>query len=108
MRLVYTHENHALAATVSNYLLHNNIEVITKNQYASGGSGQLAPIETWPEIWIVDDSDYHDAIVLIKDLNKEIDGPQWRCQNCDEMNDATFDYCWGCQQDSNQQIISGG
>ena len=107
MRLVYTHENHALAATVSNYLAQNNIKVITKNQYASGGAGQLAPIETWPEIWIVDDSNYSHAIKLIEDLNKEVDGPGWCCEKCNEMNDDTFDYCWNCQQDSNQKIISG-
>ena len=35
MKLVYTHDNHALVATVVNHLLQNDIEVITRNQYAA-------------------------------------------------------------------------
>jgi len=101
MKLVYTHEHHTLVATVANHLLQNDIAVITKNQYASGGAGQLAPIETWPEVWIVNNNDYSRAIELVEDLNKDPDKSQWQCQNCNEMNDTTFDYCWNCQQDSN-------
>ena len=55
MKLVYTHENLTLVATVANHLRQNDIDVIIKNQYAAGGAGMLAPIETWPEIWVVYD-----------------------------------------------------
>jgi hypothetical protein len=102
MKLVYTHEHLTLVATVVNHLGQNDIEVITKNQYASGGVGQLAPIETWPEVWVVNDKDYSRASELIEDLNKDADKPQWHCQNCNEMNDATFDFCWNCQHDESQ------
>ena len=102
MKLVYTHEHLTLVATVANHLGQNDIEVITKNQYASGGVGQLAPIETWPEVWVVNDKDCSGAIELVENLNKDLDKPQWHCQNCSEMNDATFDYCWNCQHDSSQ------
>ena len=102
MKLVYTHEHLTLVATVANHLGQNDIEVITKNQYASGGVGQLAPIETWPEVWVVNDKDCLHAIKLVEDLNKDLDKPQWQCQNCNEMNDTTFDFCWNCQHDPNQ------
>jgi hypothetical protein len=102
MKLVYTHENLTLVATVANHLRQNDIDVIIKNQYAAGGAGQLAPIETWPEIWVVDDRDCLRANQLVEELNKDSNKPQWQCQNCNEMNDATFDYCWRCQHDSHQ------
>lgn len=102
MKLVYTHENLTLVATVANHLRQNDIDVIIKNQYAAGGAGQLAPIETWPEIWVVDDRDCLRASQLVEELNKDSNKPQWQCQNCNEMNDATFDYCWRCQHDSHQ------
>ncbi len=102
MKLVYTHENLTLVATVANHLQQNAIEVITKNQYAAGGAGLLAPIETWPEIWIVDDRDDLRANQLVEELNKDLSKPQWQCQKCREMNDATFDYCWCCQHDPQQ------
>lgn len=102
MKLVYTHEHLTLVATVANHLEQNDIEVITKNQYASGGVGQLAPIDTWPEVWVVSDKDYSRAIELVENLNKDLDKPQWHCQNCNEMNDATFDFCWNCQHDESQ------
>ena len=102
MKLVYTHENLTLVATVANHLRQNDIDVIIKNQYAAGGAGQLAPIETWPEIWVVDDRDCLRANQLVEELNKDSNKPQWQCQNCNEMNDATFDYCWCCQHDSHQ------
>lgn len=102
MKLVYTHENLTLVATVANHLRQNDIDVIIKNQYAAGGAGMLAPIETWPEIWVVDDRDCLRANQLVEELNKDSNKPQWQCQNCNEMNDATFDYCWRCQHDSHQ------
>ena len=102
MKLVYTHENLTVVATVANHLRQNDIDVIIKNQYAAGGAGQLAPIETWPEIWVVDDRDCLRANQLVEELNKDSNKPQWQCQNCNEMNDATFDYCWRCQHDSHQ------
>ena len=102
MKLVYTHENLTLVATVANHLRQNDIDVIIKNQYAAGGAGQLAPVETWPEIWVVDDRDCLRANQLVEELNKDSNKPQWQCQNCNEMNDATFDYCWRCQHDSHQ------
>lgn len=102
MKLVYTHENLTLVATVANHLRQNDIDVIIKNQYAAGGAGQLAPIETWPEIWVVDGRDCLRASQLVEELNKDSNKPQWQCQNCNEMNDATFDYCWRCQHDSHQ------
>ena len=102
MKLVYTHENLTLVATVANHLRQNDIDVIIKNQYAAGGAGQLAPIETWPEIWVLDDRDCLRANQLVEELNKDSNKPQWQCQNCNEMNDTTFDYCWRCQHDSHQ------
>jgi hypothetical protein len=101
MKLVYTHENLTLVANVVNHLRQNDIDVIIKNQYAAGGAGQLAPIETWPEIWAVDDRDYLRANQLVEELSTDSNKPQWQCQNCNEMNDATFDYCWRCQHEPN-------
>jgi len=66
-----------------NILENHRIEVTLKNEFVSGAAGLLAPIDTWVELWIINDIDEDKAnIVLAKALKQqgEYDWFCWQCQ----------------------------
>ena len=96
MKLVYTHENRLLVLNVINILNDHQIKAIINKEFASSAAGDPAPIDTWPEAWVLNDSDFDEAKRIIATLDIELDQSKWQCGNCQEYNDATFDYCWNC------------
>ena len=99
MKLVYTHENRLMVLNVRNILSDHGIEVVINKEYASSAAGGLAPTDTWPEVWIVNDDDFGSSINIIESLDVELKTAMWQCSECFEMNDETFDYCWNCKRD---------
>ena len=99
MKLVYTHENRLMVLNVKNILSGHGIDVVVNKEFASSAAGGLAPIDTWPEIWILDDDDLDSSMKIIESLDVEINTAMWQCIECLEMNDETFDYCWTCKSD---------
>ena len=97
MKLVYTHENKLLAENAKNILDLAGIESYLKNEFASGAAGDLVPSESWPEIWLLDESDYDQAIAVLSVLEKKQTEADWECMRCHESNAATFEICWNCQ-----------
>ena len=96
MKLIYTHENITLVGTAQNLLTQANIISTIKNQYSSGGVGELGAFQSWPELWIVNDHDFERASAIIKKLHVPPQGDCWRCQHCGESNEASFEVCWQC------------
>jgi len=96
MKLIYTHENRLLVELAKSKLEVAGIAVFLKNEFAQGGSGDLAPHQAWPELWLERDRDYERARQLLADA--ETQQVSWRCRDCGEENGAAFDYCWNCQQ----------
>lgn len=97
MKLIYTSENRFLVGNAKNIVENAGIEVILKNQYISGGVGELSPLDTWPELWVVHDSDYEKASRLLEDTLNPGDTKEWRCGHCGEINAGSFEYCWKCR-----------
>jgi len=96
MKLIYTNENRFLVGNAKNIVENSGMEVILKNEYAAGGTGELSPLDTWPELWVVNDSDYEKAVKLIDSALSPENATEWRCGNCSEINDASFEFCWKC------------
>lgn len=99
MRLLYTNENPLIVANVRNIVEAAGIEVVMKNEYALGGVGELSPFEAWPELWVANDRDYECAIRLVDTSLSKRNAVPWRCANCGENNDPSFETCWKCQHD---------
>lgn len=95
MKLIYTHENRLLVELARSKLELAGIPVFMKNEFAQGGSGDLAPHQTWPELWLERERDFERAQKLLADTDT-LDS--WRCPRCGEENGAAFDYCWNCGQ----------
>lgn len=97
MKLVYTHENRLLVANAQNLLTETGIATTLKNEYASGATGELSFLSTWPELWVLNDSDFECALELIKKTSNNDNEAEWLCTQCGEQNSESFDSCWNCQ-----------
>ena len=97
MKLVYTHENRFLVANAQNILEQHGVNSVWKNEFASSAIGEVAPLDTCPELWVVDDADYDQAIRIISTALSASNAPEWICDSCNEKNDAAFELCWNCQ-----------
>ncbi len=99
MRLLYSNENRLIVANFRNIVEAAGIEVTLKNEFAAGGMGGLPPLEVWPELWVVNDADYERATELIERSLSARNTAPWRCMNCGEDNDSSFETCWQCGHD---------
>ena len=102
MKLIYTNESLILVGNAKNIIENSGIEVVLKNEYAAGGAGELSPLDTWPELWVANDSDCERAVALIQNALNPNDGQEWRCNNCGEPNDPSFDFCWKCHSENTE------
>lgn len=91
-----------IVGNIKNLLTTAGIDVWVKNEFASGGVGELSAFDAWPEIWLQNESDIDKAKALISKAHQNANKPDWFCQNCKEANSATFELCWNCNQEAEQ------
>ena len=96
MKLIYTHPNIAVLAQIHSLIERAGIECAVHNEYASGALGELAPINAWPEVWIINDRDFERSSLIIEESQQAIEAPDWQCSQCGNSSPATFDTCWQC------------
>ena len=96
MKLVYTHENPLIVGNARGLLEAAGIQVALKNEFSVGGVGELSAFDVWPELWVIRDRDYVLAVRILETSLSGGDAIDWRCRNCGEDNDASFETCWHC------------
>jgi hypothetical protein len=96
VKLVYTHPTNIMVAQARSALEHAGIRCVLRNEYAAGAMGELAPIDVWPELWLLRDRDYDRARLLLEHAEKEVQEADWHCSHCGSVSPATFDLCWHC------------
>lgn len=96
MKLAYQNENRFLVSNAENILRDAGIPVTLRNEYASGAMGELSPLDTWMQVWVINDSDLERAKELLESIEQSATGEDWLCPNCHEINGAAFEYCWKC------------
>ena len=100
MRMVYTHENSLLVGSARNLLESEGLKVVVRNEFASGAMGELSPLDTWAELWVLDDADYEKAHQIIANALSDKNARDWTCSSCGEQNGASFEVCWQCGNES--------
>ena len=98
MKLVYSHSNSMILGSMSSALNDIGVETEIRNDILGGATGEIAPGETWIELWIVDDTQVEAAARRIKEILEQPDRDDWLCNSCHESNPATFDVCWQCEE----------
>jgi hypothetical protein len=104
MKLVFTAENRFIVGNAKNILDSHSISVVLRNEFSSSAVGEISPFDTWLEVWVVNDSDYHRACEILESSLSKKDAAPWVCQNCREENDISFEMCWNCQGDNSQPV----
>jgi hypothetical protein len=96
MKLVFTHPGHIVVAQARTCLELAGIKCVMRNEYAAGAMGELAPIDVWPELWVLRDRDYERATLLLAQSRVDIQEEDWHCRRCGTLSPATFEVCWHC------------
>jgi hypothetical protein len=96
MKKLYTHENRMIIFNLKNVMQGEDIQSVVMNEYSSGGAGDLATFDTWPELWVEDDTQFERAKVILKNIISNAINDDWLCPGCQEKNDAAFKLCWRC------------
>lgn len=94
--MVYTDENLFLVSNAKNIIDAVGITSFLKNEFAQGAVGEVSAFDCWPELWVLEDSDYNKAMAAIAASEKSVSMPDWICNQCGEKNDASFEVCWQC------------
>ena len=98
MKKLYTHENRMIIFNLKNVLEREGIESVVMNEYSSGGAGDLATFDTWPEVWVEDESQFDRAEALLNQIVFNPGDDFWFCRGCQEKNDVAFKLCWNCSR----------
>ena len=66
MKLVYSHPNSMIIGNMASALHEIGICTETRNDILGGASGEIAPGETWIELWVVNDRQFKVATKRIE------------------------------------------
>lgn len=98
MKKLYSAENRLLVFHIKNLLEAEGVSTELKNEFAGGGIGDIAPLDTWIELW-VDDESFDDAGNKLNGIINGLENPSKKtivCKHCAEESDGHFKVCWNC------------
>jgi hypothetical protein len=80
------------------------IRTLVKNLGVSNAHGAIPMTEVYPELWVVDDEDFDEAMELLESFHgkesEEQDLADWVCGTCGEQVPGSLGECWNCQGES--------
>jgi len=79
-----------------NLLASEGIPSQIRNEHLGSIMGEMPFVETWPELWVVNDLDFDRATQLLNAVDSESPAAPWRCKKCGEENEGQFAACWKC------------
>ncbi len=95
---VYTAPSIAMAGYVQGVLESAGLACTLRNQFLSGGIGELPPTDCWPEVWLIHDhAEAQARAILAELLAEDAASAPWTCR-CGETIDGQFGRCWHCGQ----------
>jgi hypothetical protein len=95
MKIVYSASTISVVSIFQNILEGYGIRCRVKNEFSSGGIGEIPPIECWPQLCVEDD-DYEEAKRIVDEALSAKDLPDWKCDSCGEIIEGQFSQCWNC------------
>ena len=70
MKRVFTAPTVTEAYLMKGILESEGIEAFVKNEHLSGLAGEVPFMDSWPEVWIIDDDEVDHAEVIIADYRR--------------------------------------
>lgn len=98
---VYSNPNPSLVHNMRNVLQLEGIETEIRNENLLTTAGGIPVHHAWPELWIVNEASYPQAMAIVEKAIQEDEDPQraWRCKSCGEENEGQFAVCWNCGEE---------
>lgn len=100
MRKVFEHPAFHEVGHCESILNSHGIATTIRNQDVSSLSGEVPYAAAFPELWVLDDSTYDQAIALLREYHesarRDATRPDWKCSRCGETVPGSFDSCWHC------------
>ncbi len=97
MKLLYASQDRILLYLLKASLDDKQIQTFFKNEQPPL-AGEIPPTIAWPELWVMDDSQFARAQQCIQaELIKRSDVKNaWQCPECQEKLEGQFESCWNC------------
>ena len=96
MRRVYTAATLPEAHLILQQLESVGINARVFNENAQGAIGELPVTDTWPDVWIVQNHQFHAARAVIERYEASSED-ELLCNSCGEISPGSFEVCWQCQ-----------
>jgi len=99
MKKIFSCSNNIELAPYRTILDEHKIPYLVKNEFALGAVGEIPVNESWPQIWVIDESHETKArdLCLEAEANMKCSAKDWVCQFCGEDNAGSFEICWQCE-----------
>ena len=96
---VWRAHNVVEATHLCNVLESAGIRAFLRNENLSRVAGEVPFDQTWPEVWIFDDTQAAAAQQWIDQIRRPRYAPGWTCAHCNEWLEGQFTACWNCGTD---------
>lgn len=98
MKRIYRASDLPQAYLIRQQLENAGIPCRILNENAQGGVGEIPFTHTYPEIWLVRDTDTELAQKFLREFeeNQRKEIGSVTCPSCGEPNPANFETCWKC------------
>jgi len=72
--------------------------------------GEIPFTECYPELWVVDDTSYGEALKILSPYyNQSLPEPgDWKCPKCSQEIESPFGECWSCGTIRPQETPNNG
>ena len=107
MKRVYRSHDSLLVGSLRALLEEAGVRCLVKNEHLLGAAGDLPPLETWPELWVIDEADLERARRLLEALlERRVEGEPWWCPRCGERLEPQFTACWRCEAPAPDSMLA--
>jgi hypothetical protein len=103
MKLVYTAPNSLMVDHLKLVLDSAGIDSVVEHRFLSSAAGVIPAQETWPELWVLNETDEPRARELIAEAASG-DSRQHVCLACGERLSEHFGTCWHCGAEAGSLI----
>ena len=97
MKKIYSAANLMEAHIMLDLLGHAGIQARLRNENAQGGLGEIPFTHAYPEVWVINDSDFERGKAVASNYDSSpIETGIVICPSCGEENPRNFQLCWHC------------
>ncbi len=98
MKRIFTSSDLIAVSQLKDFLENEGIPCVIKNEILTALRPEVPFTDTFPELWVQNDSDFEKAAIIKADwkMPTEPQGSAWTCPKCGEQLDPQFSSCWKC------------